>query len=116
MAQNFSTWLVGSHEGRADWLDWFPLKDVVGTGIDDCGPDAVSFVDVGGNQGSELNRLHEKYPELLGRLVLQDVESVIKDVPAGEPFEVTVHDFFTPQPIQGNPLPPLYFRSGSELR
>ena len=100
MAINFGTWLVGSHEGRADWLDWFPLKDEVETGIDDR-PDAVSFVDVGGSQGSELKRLHDKYPNLPGCLVLQDVESVIEDIPAGEPFEATIHVFFTPQPIKG---------------
>ena len=106
MAKNFGTWLVGSHEGRTDWLDWFPLDDVIEREIDNK-PGAVAFVDVGGSQGSELKRLKAKYPELPGRLVLQDVESVIKEVPASEPFEATVHDFFTPQPIKGILTPPI---------
>ena len=100
LLNNFNTWLTGSGEGRLGWLEWFPVDEEVvkGMGTDE---QAVAVVDIGGGLGHELLALKKKYPDLPGRLVLQDLSETIKTVPKTIVFESMVHDFFTTQPIKG---------------
>lgn len=78
-------------------LDTFPKSD----------PTAVLIVDVGGGNGRFLARIHDSYPTLAeyGKNVLQDLESVINEVPESlqtdNCFIAQAHDFFTPNPVQG---------------
>ncbi len=97
---NFNTWLVGSHEGIPNCLDWFPVDEQVAKGLDS-DDKAVTMIDVGGGMGHELLALKKEYPELPGRLVLQDQAENIKGVPETIVFEATVHDFFAPQHVKG---------------
>ena len=97
---NFNTWLVASHKGIPNWLDWYPVQEQLINGLDRS-EKAVTMVDVGGGLGHELLELKKKYPDLAGRLVLQDQPENIKNVPETTVFEPTVHDFFTPQPVKG---------------
>ena len=70
-------------------------------------PDASRpfLVDVGGNTGHSLNSFATKYPDLTGRLVLEDLPQVIEGIgmqgvkldPRIEPVK---YDFFTPQPVK----------------
>ena len=64
---------------------------------------AVAIVDMGGGQGQFLERIIRENPGLPGRFVLQDMATTIKPLQARKdiPFEPTVHDLFTPQPIKG---------------
>lgn len=60
------------------------------------------LVDVGGGRGYDLIAFRGKYPNLLGKLILQDIPIVIddiKDLPSG--IEAMKHDFFYPQPVIG---------------
>ncbi len=66
---NFNTWLVGSHGGIPNCLDWFPVDEEVAKGLDS-DDKAVTMIDVGGGMGHELLALKKEYPELPGRLVL----------------------------------------------
>lgn len=63
------------------------------------------MVDVGGGKGHDLILLKNMYPDLKGRMILQDMPFVIKQagvLPDG--LESMVYDFFTPQPIVGKCL------------
>jgi hypothetical protein len=65
--------------------------------IDDA--ERVLFVDVGGGMGHQVQRFSERYPDLKGKLVLEDLPIVVKhalDLPSS--IEKVGHDFFTPQP------------------
>jgi hypothetical protein len=65
--------------------------------IDD--PERVLFVDVGGSLGHQTKKFAEAYPELTGKLVVEDLEDVVKsatDLP--EKITKVAHDFFKPQP------------------
>ena len=100
--QMLSAWSLG----RRHWMDpgYYPVKErlIEGAKTD---PSEVFIVDVGGNNGHDLHQLKEKIPAIPGRLVLQDLEGVIKDVKdSGNVFDLTVHDFFTPQPVKGKYL------------
>ena len=64
----------------------------------------VLIVDVGGGRGDALHDLRTARPDLEGRMVVQDLPEVItgmKDTPG---VEAMGHDFFTPQPIEGEIL------------
>ena len=96
---DFNSYMTGRREGGAqgNWLDFYPLAQnlVSGAEVED---DSVFCVDVGGGKGHDLDKLHDRFPTLPGRLVLQDVEKVIG---RSTVFESMVHNFFQPQPIKG---------------
>ena len=61
----------------------------------------VLVVDVGGGCGWVMKALRAKFPELKGRLVVQDLEETIAGIKDTTGIEPMVHDFFTPQPVKG---------------
>lgn len=66
---------------------------------------------VGGSMGHQCVAVRRKYPDLVGRVVLQDLPETIEKVkvsplPGFEGTEIMAHDFFTPQPLRGV-FPPL---------
>ncbi|KAL8677371.1 MAG: hypothetical protein Q9186_006190 [Xanthomendoza sp. 1 TL-2023] len=64
----------------------------------------VVIVDVGGGRGHTLEAIKARFPDLKGRMVLQDVREVIEDAEAGglsQGIETMVASFFEPQPVSG---------------
>lgn len=82
------------------WYSKVPVEEILGYPTDH---NAFLLVDVGGNIGNDLIGFHKAFPELSGRLVLEDLPgSVAKlDEIDLKPIEVVGYDFFTPQPIKG---------------
>ncbi|KAJ4363369.1 hypothetical protein N0V83_009661 [Neocucurbitaria cava] len=62
-------------------------------------PERVLLVDVGGGVGHQVSRFKERYPQLPGKLVLEDLPQVV-DTAVDLPKSITKigHDFFKPQP------------------
>lgn len=56
---------------------WFQMTDVKAIFNNPTDAEAVLMVDIGGNQGHDLIGFHEAYPELPGRLILQDLQRFI---------------------------------------
>lgn len=81
-----------------EWLDVFPLRDFLG---DNVLVDTPVFVDVGGSFGQQCIRLREKYPDLPGRVICQDLPATIEQAPRIPGIEFMSHDFFTENPIKG---------------
>ena len=99
--------MIGQREGRAEWLDFFPVQEQLIKGFSG-DKDAVMLVDVGGAVGSEIHELKKKYHDIPGRLILQDQAGTVAQVDkATASFEVTVHDFHQPQPVKGGYIPSL---------
>ena len=101
----FQNHMTGKHAGRPSWMDpdFYPFKEnLIKNAITE--HDAFFLVDVGGGKGHDLKEMCRKHPELPGKLVLQDIKSVIEEAVASDldgkivPME---HDFFTEQPITG---------------
>jgi demethylsterigmatocystin 6-O-methyltransferase len=66
----------------------------------------VLFVDVGGGSGSQARTFRQRYPNLPGRVLLQDRPEVVQHMKAelaSSGIEAEAYDFFTPQPVQGMP-------------
>lgn len=97
---NFNVWMSGQREGRANWLDFFPLEQQISKGSN-AAVDQVMIVDVGGGYGHEIKAIKAKYPALPGRMILQDLPQNIAQALDVEGMDATSHDFFTPQPVKG---------------
>lgn len=82
-----------------DWLSSFPVEREVGDWSPE--PEKALFVDIGGGFGHQCVRLKAKYPNLLGRIILQDIPETISLVKPTEGVEAMAHNFYDPQPIEG---------------
>lgn len=100
MMSTFQAFIGDYRADRAELLDIFPVEEQLIKGFDASTPDAVLLVDVGGGRGHEILKLLDKFPDVKGRMVLQDLPHVVDDV-RSESMETMAYDFFTPQPIQG---------------
>lgn len=85
--------------GALDWLSVFPVQKEVGTWSAE--PNKAVFVDVGGGFGHQCLAFKSKYPNLDGRVILQDIPQTLEHVPPMEGVEVMVQNFFEPQAIKG---------------
>ena len=95
--------MSGYRAGKPSWVDpgFYPVRERLVEGARP-GASEVFLVDVGGGLGHDLELLTKSYPDLPGKLILQDQRGSIDQVSAPNAvFEKTVHDFFTPQPIEG---------------
>ena len=101
---SFDSMMRKQREGRADWLDFFPLEERIMHGFQ-AKNDAVLMVDVGGGLGHELESILDKYPGLKGRCILQDLPETIKRIESPRAgIEPIVHAFFMSQPIKGESI------------
>jgi len=67
--------------------------------------DGVALVDIGGGKGQMLKAIQEAYPEMKGKLVLEDLKVVLDGgVVVSEDVKLQTYDFFKEvQPIKGKP-------------
>ncbi len=98
---DFDTFMGNTMGARNYWVDWFPVQEDL---IEGATEDSALIVDVGGGKGHDLQAFHERYPQR-GRLVLQDLPVVIRNIEHLDPaIERSDYDFFTEQPIKGTSL------------
>ncbi|PKY04092.1 S-adenosyl-L-methionine-dependent methyltransferase, partial [Aspergillus campestris IBT 28561] len=78
------------------WLDFFPVEErlQVQSSSD------FLVVDVGGGRGKDLQTFREKFSNLPGRLVLQDLPHVLETTDVPSYIEIQAHNFFDEQPIK----------------
>jgi hypothetical protein len=113
-------WLGGDHEQlqhlqtfmglrcqtERSWLDVYPLAKEVGELTD---PEKPLFVNVGGGDGQRCVQFMKAFPDLPGRIVLQDLPFMMGGAPSLPNLEVMPHDVLGPQPVKGAKL--YYMRS-----
>lgn len=81
-----------------DWFDFFP----VATKFQGVAPTESLLVDIGGGLGHQLIAFKQRYPDLAGRIILQDLPVVLGDIKELHPgIETMPHDFFKEQPTKG---------------
>ncbi|KAJ5916915.1 S-adenosyl-L-methionine-dependent methyltransferase [Penicillium tannophilum] len=81
------------------WFDFYPVEEKLHVDSND----RVRLIDVGGGLGHDIARLRERFPTLPGRLIVEDLPDVVKDIktPLGENVEAIGYDMFTEQPVKG---------------
>jgi len=90
----FAQWMTAQREGMPTWLDEYPLYHDV---LD---PERVLFVDVGGGVGHQCLAIKTRYPDIPGRIILQDLSDTLKQALPTEGVEPMIHDFFQPQLVK----------------
>lgn len=99
----FQHYIMNNRSGRPDFLSVYPVKEKV-TAAD---PERALFVDVGGGFGTQSIAFKKKYPDLPGRVILEDLpETVEQAAKQLSGVETQAQDFFQPQVIKGTFLPP----------
>ena len=94
---HFNKFMQVQREGMPTWLTVYPVKEET-KGWD---TGKALFVDVGGGFGHQCAAFRNKYPDLGGQIILQDVPQAIANAMQVQNMEVMEHDFFQPQPITG---------------
>ncbi|KAF2174812.1 S-adenosyl-L-methionine-dependent methyltransferase [Zopfia rhizophila CBS 207.26] len=95
--ENFNLFMATRRENQTTWIDRYPVKGEA-TGLS---PERALFVDVGGGIGHQCADFKAKYPDLPGRVILQDLPLAVEHAIPTPGVEVMTYDFMTPQPIKG---------------
>lgn len=91
--------MEGSRDDTLHWADWFPVQEQI---LDGASADRPLLVDVGGGRGHDIAGFKQKFPCGSGRLVLEDLPSVIEDIKLlDSDIQRIKHSFFDPQPVKG---------------
>lgn len=100
----FNNHMAGYLLGRPPWMedDFYPAKERLIKGFDAENKDAVMFVDIAGGFGHYTEQFRSKFPDVPGRLIVQDLPVVIDQVQGLHPrIEKMGYDFLTEQPVKG---------------
>jgi hypothetical protein len=99
LLKDFQNLMGVPREGPGSGIDAIAL-DVTTAGAND----SPVLVDIGGNVGQQARRVLARYPELAGRLLVQDRDETIKSASDAKGIRFMAHDFFAPQPVKGRSL------------
>lgn len=83
---------------ETEWYETFPVEEKL-----QASPDRVVLVDIGGGVGHDVSHLKKKFPQLPGKLVVQELPAVVNGIkePLPEGIETMAHSMFDPQPLKG---------------
>ncbi|KAF2728581.1 hydroxyindole O-methyltransferase [Polyplosphaeria fusca] len=102
--QRFHNHMGAYRQGRDSWMDpgFFPVQDRLVNGAK-THSGAAFLVDIGGSLGHDLEEFARKHPKVEGRLILQDLPSVLAQInQLDDGIERMPYDFYTEQPIKGS--------------
>ncbi|KAI7372630.1 hypothetical protein KC336_g20600, partial [Hortaea werneckii] len=83
------------------WFEIFPVREHLAA-TPKCADSDELLVDVGGGKGHDIASFRENFPDLPGKLILQDLPQTfasLQEKPNG--IELMEHDFFKEQPVKG---------------
>lgn len=91
---------------------WIDVFDFASEYARDTTSDTPIFVDVGGGNGQQCVSLQQRYPNIQGRIILQDRPRILANAITGSGVERMEYNFFTEQPVKGiittSPAPDIY--------
>ncbi|KAK3329995.1 S-adenosyl-L-methionine-dependent methyltransferase [Apodospora peruviana] len=100
LLDHFNTYMALRRQADLSWLTVYPVREeTAGGGMT---ADRALYVNVGGGIGHQCAEFRETYPDIPGRVILQDLPATIERralQTAG--VENIAHDFFEPQPVKG---------------
>ena len=96
LQEAFNTVMTISRLARGDeWFDFYPVEEKLLVNL----PEDALLVDIGGGIGHDIIAFKNRFPNIEGKLIVEDLPIVAaeaKNLPAG--IEAVGHDFFEPQP------------------
>ncbi|KAF6238850.1 hypothetical protein HO173_002722 [Letharia columbiana] len=93
----FNQYMASRREGAETWLSVYPVEEETKSS----NPEAPVFVNVGGGIGHQCAEFKAQYPQVAGRVILQDLPHTIDRALQTLGVENMVHNFFEPQPVKG---------------
>jgi len=90
---------------KETWLSVYPVEEETRS----WSPEKAVYVNIGGNVGAQNAEFKERFPDVPGRVVLQDRPENIEKAIQTPGVENLAYDFFTPQPVKGAKF--YYFRT-----
>jgi hypothetical protein len=94
----FQKFMSIRRQGAQDtWLSVYPVEEETKS----WSPEKAVYVNIGGNIGMQNAEFKAKYPNVPGRVILQDRPENIEKALQTPGVENMVYDFFTPQPVKG---------------
>ena len=102
ITKSFNTPSSGNQSAKTSWVDWLPIQEQLLDGVTGR-QEEVLVVNMTGDGGYDLQAFKRKFPNVRGRLILQDQLDVISKIQnLDSSIECMEHDFLSPQPIIGN--------------
>ena len=99
--KSFDNYMAGRRKETLRWFEIFPVTQKLTTELR-AGSEDVLIVDVGASHGHDLVRFKERYNDLPGRFILQDLPETIQSIQTPLPgIEAVIYNFFTAQPVIG---------------
>ncbi|RAL08720.1 o-methyltransferase [Aspergillus homomorphus CBS 101889] len=103
-ASEFNNHMSAYRQGRPSWMDpgFYPVRRLVEEIT--VSTEDVLLVDMGGGMGHDLSEFRRKWPDLAGRLIVQELPDVVaqaRELNLDPRIELMVHDFFDEQVIIG---------------
>ncbi|KAK8024959.1 S-adenosyl-L-methionine-dependent methyltransferase [Apiospora arundinis] len=100
--EDFYTWMETHPTNQATFHRFMEAHDA--------GPTEVMIVDVGGGNGSQCAGLKKAWPDMPGKMILQDKPQVLERALDIEGMEKMGHDFMMEQPVKNKDARAYYFR------
>ncbi|RYP63793.1 hypothetical protein DL769_006859 [Monosporascus sp. CRB-8-3] len=93
----FNDYMAFRREPQFSWLELYPVLEEA-KGIT---PERALYVNIGGGIGHQCAQFKDRYPDIPGRVILQDLPHSIEKALQIPGVENLSHNFFDPQPIKG---------------
>ncbi|KAI0411469.1 S-adenosyl-L-methionine-dependent methyltransferase [Xylaria grammica] len=106
-SQHQFPWFAGHPEALQYFNDYMALR--LGREAVGCDSTRPIYVNIGGGIGYQCAQFKDKYPDLVGRVILQDLPHSISNALPTPGVENMAHDFFEPQPVKDSKF---YFTRG----
>lgn len=96
--RHFNKYMALRRQAELSWLTVYPVREEAANLTD---PERALYVNIGGGIGHQCAQFRDKYPDLPGRVILQDLPGTVAQALSTPEVENLAHDFFQPQPIKG---------------
>jgi hypothetical protein len=99
--KHFNDYMALRRGPEISWLSVYPVREEA------AGWEAEKplYVNIGGGIGHQCAQFVDRYPDVPGRIILQDMPHSIEKALPTPGVEAVVHNFFDPQPVKGQPNP-----------
>ncbi|KAI0474676.1 S-adenosyl-L-methionine-dependent methyltransferase [Xylaria cf. heliscus] len=94
----FNDYMAVRRGPETSWLTIYAVNEHIKT--TDSDPNRAIFVNIGGGVGHQCAQFKAAYPNVQGRIVLEDLPHVVADALPTEGVENLAHNFFEAQPVK----------------
>ena len=93
----FNNYMASRRQSGRTWLSVYPVEEETR----DWNPEKPVYVNIGGSIGHQCAEFKTTYPQVLGQVILQDLNHSIGNALQTPGVQNMVHNFFEPQPVRG---------------